>query len=197
MRSHSLTWPIILVTLFAGSTPYGRAWAAQSVPQPFPRPSGDRVDQTPPPPSPTPRSNATRPTSPAAPPGALAPEEAPSEELLGVAVYPGARFLRSYDAGAGQRYYLFGSAVPFAELVGYYRSVLRDRGELVYDAPPVHMFEVGRFREESMAFPPGVTVKDYTWGGTGGWLDPRPDASPQRYPTIIQIVPVPPIDRRQ
>ena len=28
------------------------------------------------------------------------------------------------------------------------------------------MFEVGRFREETMAFPPGVTVKDWTWGGS-------------------------------
>ena len=30
------------------------------------------------------------------------------------------------------------------------------------------MFDVGRFREETMAFPPGVTVKDYTWAGSAG-----------------------------
>ena len=58
------------------------------------------------------------------------------------------------------------------------------------------MFEVGRFREESMAFPPGVTVKDYTWGGAGGYLNPKAGAQPERFPTIIQIVAVPPAPER-
>ena len=53
------------------------------------------------------------------------------------------------------------------------------------------MFDVGRFREESMAFPPSVTIKDYVWGGTGGYLNPARGAQPQRFPTIIQIVPAP------
>jgi hypothetical protein len=181
-----------VIALFAGAAP---ASFAQPVPQPFPRPSDTRAEQAPPrQASPPP---AARPTLPGTRPSLDAAEEAPSEELLGVPIYPGAQFLRSYDAGAMQRYYLFGCTVSFGELVAYYRTVLKDRGELVYDAPPVHIFEVGRFREDTMAFPPGVTVKDYTWGGTGGWLDPRPDASPQRYPTIIQIVPVPPDDRRR
>jgi hypothetical protein len=184
---------LVTVALFASAG----SSAGQPVPQPFPRPPDDRA-----PSASTPRQ--VPPQRPAAPRPAAsgtaqrpAEEQAPSEELLGIPVYPGARFLRSYDAGAGQRYYLFGSTVPFAELVAYYRNVLKDRGELVYDVPPVHMFEVGRFREESMAFPPGVTVKDYTWGGAAGWLDPTPDASPQRYPTIIQIVPVAPADRHR
>jgi hypothetical protein len=42
-----------------------------------------------------------------------------------------------------------------------------------------------------MAFPPGVTVKDYTWGGSLGYLNPRRGAEPQRFRTIIQIVPAP------
>jgi hypothetical protein len=96
----------------------------------------------------------------------------------------------------GQRYYLFGSTASFAELMAYYRNALRTRGDVVFEEPPVHIFEVGRFREESMVFPPSVTLKDYTWGGMEGWLDPRPGAQPQRYPTVIQIVPVPPADRR-
>ncbi len=108
---------------------------------------------------------------------------------LGVALHPSAVFLGSFDAGQGQRYYLFGSANSFADLVTYYRGVLKDRGELVYDAPAVHMFDTGRFREESMAFPPSVTVKDYTWGGKGGYLNPTRGAQPARFPTIIQIVP--------
>ncbi len=117
-------------------------------------------------------------------------EPAPTEAQLGLPVYPGATFIRSFDAGQGQRYYLYGSTASFAELVLYYRTQLRDKGDLVYDAPPVHMFEVGRFREETMAFPPGVTVKDYTWGGAKGYLVPTPGATPSRFPTVLQIVPV-------
>jgi hypothetical protein len=106
-------------------------------------------------------------------------------------IYPGAEFITSYNAGRGQRYYLFGTNSPFAEIVGYYRTVLKQRGELVYEEPPIHMFDVGRFREETMAFPPGVTVKDYTWGGAMGYLNPKRGAEPQRFRTIIQIVPAP------
>ena len=51
------------------------------------------------------------------------------------------------------------------------------------------MFEIGRFREETMAFPPGVTVKDYTWGNLKGYLNPKPGAQPERFPTVIQMVP--------
>ena len=69
--------------------------------------------------------------------------------------------------------------------------MLKQRGELVYDEPPVHMFEVGRFREETMAFPPGVTVKDYGWAGQLGYLNPKRGAEPARFKTIIQIVPAP------
>jgi hypothetical protein len=54
------------------------------------------------------------------------------------------------------------------------------------------MFEVGRFREETMAFPPGVTIKDYTWNGSAGYMNPQRDGKPARFPSIIQIVPVPP-----
>ncbi len=159
------------------------------------------------PPAPAPSSGATtRPAQPAASTAPPAPREAPAassaassvlpaepvptEAQLGVPVYPGAKFLRSFDAGQGQRYYLYGSTASFAELVLYYRTQLKDKGDLVYDMPPVHMFEVGRFREETMAFPPGVTVKDYTWGKSRGYLVPTPGANPSHYPTVIQIVPV-------
>jgi hypothetical protein len=125
--------------------------------------------------------------TPASPAGIAEP--APTEVALGVAIFPSAVFLGSFNAGQGQRYYLFGTTASFADLVTYYRGVLKDRGELVYDAPAVHMFDIGRFREESMAFPPSVTVKDYTWGGKGGYLNPVRGAQPARFPTILQIVP--------
>ena len=117
--------------------------------------------------------------------------QAPTEATLGMPIYPTSDFIASYDAGRGQRYYIFGTNATYAEIVSYYRTVLKQRGEVVYEEPPVHMFDVGRFREETMAFPPGVTVKDYTWGGSAGYLNPRSGAQPARYKTIIQIVPAP------
>jgi hypothetical protein len=109
-----------------------------------------------------------------------------------VPIYPTAQYLTSYDAGRGQRYYLFGATAPFADLVAYYRTQLKDRGNLVFDQPPTHMFEIGRFRDESMAFPPSVTVKDWTFGGSQGYPNPQPGGQPARFPTIIMIVPPPP-----
>jgi len=117
---------------------------------------------------------------------------APSEAALGVPLYPNAVFLRSYDAGRGQRYYLYGVVTPFADLVTYYRNLLKERGNLVFDVPPTHIFEIGRFREETMAFPPSITVKDFTFSGSAGYPNPTPGAQPGHFPTVIQIVPAPP-----
>jgi len=157
---------------------------AQPAPQPFPGgPAPTRPASQPARPAP-----AGTPARPAAAPGREAP---PSEVTLGVPVYPTAVFIGSFDAGQGQRYYLYGSTASFADLVTYYRGVLKQRGELVFDEPATHMFDTGRFREESMAFPPSVTIKDYLWGGRGGYLNPIAGAAPARFPTIIQIVPSP------
>lgn len=116
---------------------------------------------------------------------------APSEATLGVPVYPSAIYLTEYDAGNGQSYYIFGVGNSYEEIVQYYKVVLDDGGNRVFSAPPVHTFPTGRFREETMAFQPSVTIKDYTWNGSAGYLNPTP-GSTDRYPTIIQIV-LPPI----
>jgi hypothetical protein len=116
-------------------------------------------------------------------------EPAPTAATLGVPIYPGAQFIASYDAGRGQRYYLFGSAAPFSDLVGYYRNALKLRGELVYEVPATHEFDVGRYDEEQMAFPPGVTIKDFKSDVSQGFPNPKPSGQPPRFPTIIQIVP--------
>lgn len=116
----------------------------------------------------------------------------PTEATLGFPVYPTAQFVASYDAGRGQRYYIFGATAPFADLVAYYRTQLKERGDRVFEQPPTHMFQVGRFRDETMAFPPGVTVKDFTWGGSPGYPNPTAAAQPARFPAIIMIVPPPP-----
>jgi hypothetical protein len=110
--------------------------------------------------------------------------------LLGVPIFPNAQFLASYDAGRGQRYYLFGSASSFLELVTYYRTTLKQRGELVFDVPATHQFDVGRFREDTMAFPPGVTIKDFQSAVSEGYPNPKPGGQPARFRTVIQIVPV-------
>jgi hypothetical protein len=177
---------LTVFVLVPGLLGLGVAATAQPTPQPFPGGPAPARQATPA--APRPAAPAPQPARPSTPPGR---EPAPSEVTLGVAVFPTAQFLGSYNAGQGQRYYLFGSTASFAELVTYYRGILKDRGELVFDAPATHMFDTGRFREETMAFPPSVTIKDYTWGGKGGYLNPTPGAQPARFPTIIQIVPSP------
>ena len=118
------------------------------------------------------------------------PVEPPTEETLGVPIFPNAVYLTSYDAGQDQTYHLFGTNSPFEEMVRYYTVVLEERGDSVFTAPPVHIFETVRFREESMAFQPSVTIKDYSWNDSEGYLDPKPNGD-QRYRTVIQIVPAP------
>jgi hypothetical protein len=75
------------------------------------------------------------------------------------------------------------------DLVTHYRTALKERGDQVFTQPATHVFEIGRFREETMAFPPGVTIKDWTAGGSGGYPNPRARTGPARFPTIIVIVP--------
>jgi hypothetical protein len=118
---------------------------------------------------------------------------APTEATLGFPIYPTAEFIVSYDAGRGQRYYIYGTTATFPEAVAFYRLQLKTKGDLVFEQPATHMFEVGRFRDETMAFPPGVTVKDYTWGGSPGYPNPKRGAKPERFPTLIMIVPAPPL----
>jgi hypothetical protein len=161
-------------------------WA--QTPQPFPRP-GDpaRPQPSAPAPSKPPDTQGLK----VLPPESSAPQTPagePSEQTLGLPIYPGAQFIGSYDAGRGQRYYLYGASTDFAHVVAYYRTTLKQRGELVYEIPQIHMFEVGRFREETMVFPPGVTVKDYA---PEGYLSFK-GTTPVRFQTIIQFVPGPP-----
>jgi hypothetical protein len=165
-------------TLFAGAM----VTAAAQQPQPFPRPGTPVKPAQPVAPAPAP--------APAAAAAPATPEVAPTEANLGVPIFPGAQFIASYDAGRGQRYYIFGSASSFVELVAYYRTMLKQKGELVYDVPATHEFDVGRYREETMAFPPGVTIKDFQSDVSPGYPNPKRGAQPDRFPTIIQIVPV-------
>ena len=156
----------------------------QPTPQPFPRPGSGQTSQPGRPvPQPPPAPSAAAPARPS-------PDAEPTEATLGVPIFPGAQFIASYDAGRGQRYYIFGSPATFVDLVAYYRTVLKQKGELVYEVPATHEFDVGKFREETMAFPPGVTIKDFQSDISEGYPNPKPGGQPARFPTIIQIVPV-------
>lgn len=161
------------------------------VPKPFPQPGTPQPQR---PVQPPPQSTSPPPAAPAIPPPTRT-ETTPSEATLGVAIFPGSQFLASYDAGRGQRYYLFGSTGSFVELVTFYRTLLKQRGEQVFDVPATHTFEIGRFREETMAFPPSVTIKDYQSEVSQGYPNPKLGAKPERFPTVIQIVPAPARER--
>jgi len=164
------------------------AGSAQT-PQPFPR-----AGTTQPPPA-RPPAPAPEPPAAAAVPQAPADPNAPTVATLGIAVYPSAQFLGSYDAGRGQRYYVFGTTAAYLDVIGYYRTQTDENGDTVFRDPPTHMFtggRLGRFREETMAFPPSVTVKDWTSGGSPGYPNPKLGAQPARFPTVIMIVPAPP-----
>jgi hypothetical protein len=175
---------LLAVVMLAQQTP---------TPQPFPRPGGAQTPRPTPPPSvPADPAKGQTPTAPPGPSAVLATEAAeaaPPEATLGVPIYPGAQFIRSYDAGRGQRFYLFGTIGSFSALVTYYRTILKQRGELIFEAPATHQFDTGRFREETMAFPPSVTIKDYQSEISQGYPNPKAGAQPARFPTVIQIVP--------
>ena len=163
------------------------------VPRPFPRPGSTPAapPSQPPPAQPAPQQPTQQQPATARPaPAAPVPEGTPTEAQLGVPIYPGAQFIASYDAGRGQRYYIFGSAASFVDLVGYYRNVLKQKGELVYDVPATHEFDIGKYNEDTMAFPPGVTIKDFQSDVSQGYPNPKPGGQPARFPTLIQIVPV-------
>ena len=170
------------------------------VPQPFPRPGPTQPSAPParpaqpsaPPPPPAAPAQPAPARPPAAPPATPAPAAAgaPTEATLGLPIYPAAQFIASYDAGRGQRFYLFGSAAPFTDLVAYYRTTLKQKGEVVFDVPATYAFEVGKYREETMAFAPGVTIKDFQTALSEGFPNPKPGGQPARFRSIIQFVPV-------
>ncbi|MEO6222286.1 MAG: hypothetical protein ABIP90_03485 [Vicinamibacterales bacterium] len=116
------------------------------------------------------------------------PAPAVPEAPLGMPVYPAAQFLEILDAGKGQQFHLYGTDAAFADIVAYYKTTLKNSGRVLFQAPLMHQFDLGRYEENAMAYPPSVVIKDYTWNGSEGYLHVSGAAS-KRYRTIIQIVP--------
>ena len=120
---------------------------------------------------------------------AQTPPAAPTPESpIAAPLYPAAQFLEVIDAGKGQQFHLYGTDSPFTDIVAYYKSTLKNGGRVLFQAPAMHQFDLGRYQEETMAYPPSVVIKDYTWNGSEGYLHVSGGSS-KRYKTIIQIVP--------
>jgi len=167
------------------------------VPRPFPQPSQpSQPPATSAPPTRTPPPTAVRPDQPPPPPPALdpsSPSVRPTDQQLGVTIYPAAEFIDSYDAGHGQRIYLFGTNAAYSEIVTYYRNMLRDGGHELFKTPTaMQEFDLGKFRDDTMSLPPGVVVKDYSLTADGvrsdGYLAVD-GAREKHFKTVIQIVP--------
>ena len=155
---------------------------AQGQPVPRPFPGAPRRRRRPLQAAPAP---INRPALPAAQSGA------PTDALLGVPgiIAPGLEFLEAFDAGKGQRCYLYGTTAPFLDTVAYYRQLLKDGGRELFKSPAMQQFDLGKFQEQSMTYPPSVVVKDYAAGGSAGYLHVV-GTRQLRYPTIVQIVPL-------
>lgn len=154
-------------------------------PQPFPGAGGQQSAPAKPPASPSTPQTAPQEPAPTPPPAGTPTVQ----DLNGTPVYPGAEYVDSFDAGRGQRYYLYGTNTPYADIVSYYRNVLKNSANReLFRAPAMHQFDLGRYQEEAMAYPPSVVVKDYAWNESPGYLFVT-GTTEKRFKTIIQIVP--------
>jgi len=131
---------------------------------------------------------SAQPATPTRPSGAPAPlkNDAPAE--VRALAYPSADYLGAIDAGRGQRYYLFGTNTPYPDILMYYKNVLKNSGRELFKTPAMQQFDLGKYSEDTMAYPPSVVVKDYTWNGSEGYLHVD-GVMEKRFRTVIQIVP--------
>src|SRR5262245_31344833 len=92
-----------LIISIAASTVISTVALGQT-PQPFPRPGSPSQPQT----------STAQPAPPvsASAPARAADVDTPTEATLGVPLYPAGQFIASFDAGRGQRYYIFGTTAP-------------------------------------------------------------------------------------
>lgn len=174
---------LVLVVLAAAAG--ASVASAQGVPSPRPFPGAPAPPATAPRPAPVqqPQVTVAEPSTPAAGSPAVSGPDLPN-----VPVYPTAQYLGTVDAGMGQSYHLYGTDVPFSDIVAYYRTLLRNGGREIYSTPGTHQFDLGRFDDNRMAYPPSVVIKDYAGGPASGYLhiDGTTEA---RFQTVIQIVP--------
>jgi hypothetical protein len=170
------------------------AASAQTTPVPRPFPGAPTPPRTS---SPAPNAGAvdtSAPSTSVAAPAQPTPEQPVADitpTLPGVpALYPTAEYLDTIDAGSGQSYVLYGANAAYSDVVTYYRTVLKNGGREIYRTPGTHQFDLGRFDDNRMAYPPSIVIKDYAGGTAPGYLHAS-GTEEKRYRTIIQIVPPP------
>ena len=155
--------------------------------------SATLLAQNPPRPRPFP-GTAAPPAAPATPATSSStqtrPQSASVDPATGVPLYPGAQLLNKFAASPNQSFYIYGTSAAYVTVVEYYKTVLKEKGRQLFDGP-MHQFDLGKFRKETMTLPPAVTVKDFTWNGREGYLHVT-GRQMVKYPTVIQIVPVTP-----
>jgi hypothetical protein len=178
----AIAMAVVAVAMAQSPPPQQPPPAQPPVPRPFPGTTQPAATHAAPPAPPaaapaTPDQQAANPV----PPGTPA-------DVMRVPIFPAAEYLDSFDAGRGQRYYLFGVNSPYATIVAYYRKAIGNGGRELFRTPAMQQFDLGRFQEETMAYPPSVVVKDYAWGELPGFLFVK-GTTEKRYQTIIQIVP--------
>jgi hypothetical protein len=134
-----------------------------------------------------PQTNATKPVSP--PPQSGVPQDGSTIDprLAGVPIYAGAELLSSFDAGRGQHIFLFGSNMPYSDVVAFYKTQLRTSGSEIWRAPATYQFDWGQYRSDVMTYRPSVVVKDHTWNNSPGYLHVA-GTTEKRYRTVIQVV---------
>ena len=137
------------------------------------------------PPTATPSAQPTPPGRPSSTPAPVKNDAPPDVRAL---AYPSADYLGAIDAGRGQRYYLFGTNTPYPDILMYYKNVLKNSGRELFKTPAMQQFDLGKYSEDTMAYPPSVVVKDYTWNGSEGYLHVD-GVMEKRFRTVIQIVP--------
>jgi hypothetical protein len=179
-----ITAAVIWVVTF---TPLSAAQSVPPVPKPFPQPG----QQTPP-------SSPSAPATPATATSAMSQDGRPTDAMLGnVAMFPDADYLQSVDVGRGQRYYVYGTNAPFADVVAFFKSTRKTGGRQLFQAPAMQQFDLQDFKEQTMVMQPSIVVKDYTWTGSApsdGYLFvPDKGTTAKRYKTIIQVVPPMPV----
>lgn len=178
----AVTATLVIVPAFAQSAPPPTQPPPTQTPVPKPFPGAN-------PPAPNKPAPGTPATTPVVPKTSASQEGAAFDpRLTGIAIYPGAEMLASFDSGT-QRVFLFGSSMPYADVVAYYKTHTRSGGNEVFRTPAMHQFDIGSFRSETMDYRPSVVVKDYGATEPAGYLYVT-GTTEKRYRTVIQIVPV-------
>ncbi len=138
----------------------------------------------------TPVSTA-KPTAPTPTPAAGAQNwSAVDPSLAGVPPYQGAEFLGSFDAGRGQRLFVFGTNDDYAEVVRVYKTLFRKSGVEVSRTPRIQQFDFDRASFDSNTQQrPSVLVKDYAWPQPTDAYVHVAGTVEKRFRTLIQVIP--------